>query len=581
MRITSLLVVPWIATQVLLARAAVPNCPYQGPAFAKPKQLAKSAVMQAALANLTSIINAWEVAPANNPSTATWSVQIFAASDEVALWEHHHASATLNMTINGNTIYRIGSITKVFTVLTFLIEAGDKYWNLPVIDFIPELATIVKTDVSDRDPVMNVDWAHVTVGALASQMAGVVKDYGTMGELTQVVDEVTLRGQGFPPVSTQYIPVCGEFIHCTRKQLFHGLQNVPPSWGPSQSPGYSDLGYALVAYALETIANKNFTVMLHEDIINPLGMTHTYYTTPPRNVTGIVVPVGNGYGWTFDLGQARPTGNMYSSVNDIATFGRAIFNHKLITGALTRRWFKPAGLTSAINDGIGYPWGVRRIPMGNGNQGHRVVDAFIKSGNINQYASLLVMIPDYDVGIVILMAGGMAPNANWDLADAIGATLLPALEETARLESHMMFAGTYEDTTTNLNSSITLSTDPTRPGLGIDRWISNGTDMYWFAIQYTLGYQPASPSIRLYPTGLEAVVNGTAVTSYKAVIEDLAAPSRSNRTFSTDCGSWTMQSAVLYADMPLDQFIFTFSKDGKNVTSIKPLSLRADLAKIS
>ena len=52
-----------------------------------------------------------------------------------------------------------------------------------------------------------------------------------------------------------------------------------------------------------------------------------------------------------------------------------------------------------------------------------------------------------------------------------------------------------------LNSSITLSTDPTKPGLGIEKWISNGTDFLG-----TLGSLLGSDILaaRLYPTELHS-----------------------------------------------------------------------------
>lgn len=270
---------------------------------------------------------------------------------------------------------------------------------------------------------------------------------------------------------------------------------------------------------------------------------------------------------------------MYSSVSDLSRLGRAIFRHTLLPPAQTRRWLKPTALTADIHEGVSSPWGIRRIPLSDGS---RVVDAYSKAGSINVYMSLLVLLPDYDVGISVLLAGGWPGNANWDIADAIGATLLPALEDAAREEANAAYAGTYAAASdSNLNSSLVLTTDPTRPGLGVEQWVSNGTDMIPVAVRYTLNYNVTAPAIRLYPTGLESnasETDGTRKVAFKAVVENLDLEDHSGDMFSTNCGTWVSQTTAVYADMPLDQFVFTVDKDGKAV-SVEPLALRATLQK--
>jgi CubicO group peptidase (beta-lactamase class C family) len=88
-------------------------------------------------------------------------------------------------------------------------------------------------------------------------------------------------------------------------ELFAGLGNVPPSFASSHTPGYSNLGFQLIAYALEDITRKRFADMLQNDIIRKLGLNHTYYNQVPPNQLG-VIPPGNELGWNFSLGEASP-----------------------------------------------------------------------------------------------------------------------------------------------------------------------------------------------------------------------------------------------------------------------------------
>jgi CubicO group peptidase (beta-lactamase class C family) len=78
--------------------------------------------------------------------------------------------------VDANTIYRVGSITKLFTVLTFLVEAGDVHFNEPVTSFVPELRQAAQKIDNALSPIDHVAWEDVTLGALASHMAGIGRD---------------------------------------------------------------------------------------------------------------------------------------------------------------------------------------------------------------------------------------------------------------------------------------------------------------------------------------------------------------------------------------------------------------------
>jgi hypothetical protein len=268
---------------------------------------------------------------------------------------------------------------------------------------------------------------------------------------------------------------------------------------------------------------------------------------------------------------------MYSSVSDLSALGRAILRSTLLPPAVTRRWLKPNALSSELIAGVGSPWGVRRIIIPYAN-GKRVTDAFNKAGRIGHYSALLVLLPDYDIGFSIMIAGAEIPgNTNFNLADILGGYLVPALEASAREQAHAKFAGEYVDETRN--SSLVITTQEDRPGLGVDRWISNSTDMRTVAVVLQSGYSPVDPSVRLYPAGLETVrPDGSKRVAFKAVFEDLNLPARPDSMFSTDCGTWVSFTGVTYGTQPLDQFVFEVDAKG-NVVSIESLALRSVMKK--
>jgi len=128
----------------------------------------------------------------------------------------------------------------------------------------------------------------------------------------------------------------------------------------------------------------------------------------------------------------------------------------------------------------------------------------------------MVLAPDWDLGFVILTAGGNAATTNVAvLADIIADVFLPAVEEATREEADELFSGSYSDTNA---SSIVLSTDPAKPSLGVDSRISgyNNTDV--------LTSNLAGPDTRLYPSGLSCTLAiGDVQMGFRAVFENLEA----------------------------------------------------------
>lgn len=114
----------------------------------------------------------------------SYSVQIFSTNPGGGIVaERYLTAANLSSNtegvkqVNGDTVYRIGSVSKIFTVLAFLAEVGDRDWNTPITEFIPELARYSSQALTQPlDDVRRTDWDDITIGALASQVSGIGRD---------------------------------------------------------------------------------------------------------------------------------------------------------------------------------------------------------------------------------------------------------------------------------------------------------------------------------------------------------------------------------------------------------------------
>jgi hypothetical protein len=194
---------PLIALLLASVAFAAPNCPPLGPVFEPPTNLLANDAIRAAIANLTSTFQARDADNSTGAFSTSYSLEVFStASDSPLVFSWHHTAPNLTYTppsnssnstgapysntssttaahvgvskVDGNTVYRLGSLTKIFTILTWLVQDGDAKWNEPITKYVPELAAVA--DRAKSDPVSNVAWGDVTIGALASQLSGAVRD---------------------------------------------------------------------------------------------------------------------------------------------------------------------------------------------------------------------------------------------------------------------------------------------------------------------------------------------------------------------------------------------------------------------
>lgn len=249
--------------------------------------------------------------------------------------------------------------------------------------------------------------------------------------------------------------------------------------------------------------------------------------------------------------------------------GRSILSSQLLTPVQTRSWMKPLAHTADTSFSFGAPWEIFRTKM---PSTARVVDLYTKNGGIGVYESELVLIPDWDIGISFLQAGSSSALAV--IFELIADIIFPAVEAVARQQADAAYSGHYVSTDPKLNSSITITTEQTHPGLGITSWVSNGTDMFTVA---TLLLAP-NPSIRLYSTGLKKKLSdGRSKVSWRAVVE--SAEEGSTESVFPSCLSSTGVDGLMYGSIALDDFIFTVGSDGL-AESLEPRVLRSTLKRV-
>jgi Beta-lactamase len=183
-------------------------------------------VMKAAKKHLLDSIEAAVQHPTSSveldPHNTSFSIDIYSAFDNDSLFTYHYSAPALAKssdgvrTVDSDTIYRIGSISKLLTVYTYLLAAGDLSFNNPITEYVPELAAYAaKNKNLLKDNTLEVtDWESITIGALASHMAGIPRDFPGGPAADSLLTDL-----GLPPVPAVNISYCGEPLEfpCNRE----------------------------------------------------------------------------------------------------------------------------------------------------------------------------------------------------------------------------------------------------------------------------------------------------------------------------------------------------------------------------
>lgn len=248
------------------------------------------------------------------------------------------------------------------------------------------------------------------------------------------------------------------------------------------------------------------------------------------------------------------SGGLYSTANDLVDLARNILLSAQLSPTVTRRWLKPLAHTSALTFSIGAPWEIYRTKS-NITTG-RTVDIYTKSGGVGSYASLIILIPDYEVAVAILTAGPNGNVVNY-IAEMIMQMLIPQLEKSARVEASDSLTGWYISETGE-NSSISIMVD-NGPGLVIVSWISKGSNLLWVADEYLdTSNSGHVRSLRLYPTALKDRMCYGSRAAYRAVFDIWTETGPEGAIFKENTNPWASVDEAMYGNVAVDEFIFEF-----------------------
>jgi len=261
------------------------------------------------------------------------------------------------------TKFRLGSITKQFT--SMLIMQLVEMEKLRVDDKLADLLPYYREDTGKQ----------VMVHHLLTHTSG--------------IPSYTGLPNFFAEISRNPYPV-EDFVKkfCSNDFEFE----------PGTKFKYNNSGYFLLGAIIEKITGKTYEQVLHENILDPLGMKNTGYDHHKT----ILKKRATGYEKTFDsfqnsayldMGLPYAAGSLYSTVEDLYTWDQALYGEKLLSNKYKKIMFQPFLKKYA------YGWGVRKVAGNN----HTDSLTFIShGGGINGFSTLITRIIEDKILVVLL-----------------------------------------------------------------------------------------------------------------------------------------------------------------------------------
>jgi CubicO group peptidase (beta-lactamase class C family) len=360
---------------------------------------------------------------------------------------------------------------------------------------------------------------------------------------------------GLPPIQANATLPCPGVKNngsCTRSDLLKAVKEQKPVFAPNQKSTYCNDAYELLGLVLETVTGQDYGDYIAGAILKPLNMTMSSFATPPDDHA--VIAQGKSAIWDVKQGVQRPTGGMYASASDLSKFLRyALRNYNSIATGVN--WLLPVSWATGMQTFYGMPWEILRSETVL-EHSRRPVTIVAKSGGLPGYVSQIFLLPEYDLGVTILVAGDIALLDQ--LQEIVLVNLIKAAEAAIWDHVATVYTGDLVAMNSFLNSSLSLRSKPEH-GLTVSKFISNGTDMLGTGIpQFLAPFMTADESpwhAQLVPTLLFKNESTKQGEIWRMLVVQERMEGRSGRgVFDGMC--LTNIDTATYNSLPLNEVVF-------------------------
>jgi CubicO group peptidase (beta-lactamase class C family) len=211
-----------------------------------------------------------------------------------------YADLELNLPVTNDTLFMLGSVSKITTGVAFmqLVEDG-------LIDLDDDINEYLPFDVVHPDYQESI----ITPRMLLSHVSGIHDNWAILGPL---------ESTGDTPISLENLTM--EYL------LTNGTYYQPANYAaePGQEFDYTNVGSTLIAYLLEVVSGDSFEDYCQQNIFTPLGMDTTSWFLSNLDIASIAIPylhTGSAHTPRDHYGSpVYPCGFLRTSISQQATF---------------------------------------------------------------------------------------------------------------------------------------------------------------------------------------------------------------------------------------------------------------------
>jgi CubicO group peptidase (beta-lactamase class C family)/D-alanyl-D-alanine dipeptidase len=317
------------------------------------------------------------------------AISIALVEDQRIVWSAGFGNARTNAPATADTIYRVGSVSKLFTDIAImrLVERGVLDLDAPVTKYVPSFHPTNKFGKA------------ITLRELMAHRSGLCRE---------------------PPVGNYFDPT-----EPSLTATIESLNQTELVYEPGTHEKYSNAGVGVLGYVLELTQQKPYAEYIEEEVLRPLGLNQSSF----RPTAAVRENLADGLMWTihgrtfaapkFELGIA-PAGCMYSSVNELGHFMTVLFARGRSGGTqivkpetLEEMWRVQFGEKNA-KEGFGLGFHLQQV-KGERAAGH--------NGAIYGFATRLTALVDAKLGVAVVASKDFANT----VTDVIGMKALVAM----------------------------------------------------------------------------------------------------------------------------------------------------------
>lgn len=315
--------------------------------------------------------------------------------DNKLVWSEARGYADISDSILAtiNTQFRIGSVSKAVTSIALgrILEKGELLLTDKVIDYLPEYS-----------------YESVTIRQLASHTSG-IRNYGACFCF---------------PIWEYYSNDAYESVSKSLK-LF---KNDPLLFEPGTDFSYSSYNYNLLSAVLEKSYGSSFYHLMYNEVFGPLEMDNTTFDFQDSVFINRAkfYDIDNGEytsSYTVDNSNKWAGGGLISTPSDLVRMGNALLFGDIINPETFQRLTTPVELTTGEVNEQNYALGWRKHEFELGGIDEKVT-IIHHGGTAMGSTALLVIVPDYQLSMAIMMNRSVKEFPLFDLAKPIIAAFI-------------------------------------------------------------------------------------------------------------------------------------------------------------